>query len=298
MTLVPMPEGKSRGVFMTDSCKCGCGLPVRQGSVFVHGHNRRGFKHSVKAKQKISLVNKGLKRTEEQRKRNAGAQTGKKHSEETRRKMSNAQSGEKHHMWGKKHTEVAKLKMSQTRKGVPSPKKGVRVSEETKKKMSDAFRGRKLSEEHKAKLTAKLKGRPVSLTTRKKIAKNNSETHKKKWADPVFHKEQQSKMMRGRHTRPNKPEIELLELLQKLYPNDWKYVGDGNLVIAGKNPDFVNVNGKKLLIELFGDYWHRNDSPRKRAAVFKPFGFRTLVIWQHELKNKTNVIRRIRRFVA
>jgi hypothetical protein len=56
-------------------------------------------------------------------------------------------------------------------------------------------------------------------------------------------------------------------------------------VVAGKCPDFVNVNGQKKIIELFGDYWHRGQNPQDRIDVFKPFGYETLVIWQRELED-------------
>jgi hypothetical protein len=36
---------------------------------------------------------------------------------------------------------------------------------------------------------------------------------------------------------------------------------------------------------LFGDYWHRNDNPQNRIDIFKPYGYSTLVIWEHELNN-------------
>jgi len=101
-----------------------------------------------------------------------------------------------------------------------------------------------------------------------------------------------------RYTCPNNPEKRLLQMLEELYPHEWKFVGDGSLVIGGLNPDFANVNGKKLLIELFGDYWHRNDDPSERTSCFSPFGFRTLVIWESELDNPLVVEDKIREFVC
>jgi very-short-patch-repair endonuclease len=64
----------------------------------------------------------------------------------------------------------------------------------------------------------------------------------------------------------------------------YKYVGGGDLVIAGKIPDFVNINGQKKLIELYGSYWHRNDDPNNRIELFKEYGWKTLIIWEDELK--------------
>jgi len=49
------------------------------------------------------------------------------------------------------------------------------------------------------------------------------------------------------------------------FPNEWKYAGDGSLIIRGKCPDFVNVNGRKLIIEVFGDYWHSEERVGKNS---------------------------------
>ncbi len=60
----------------------------------------------------------------------------------------------------------------------------------------------------------------------------------------------------------------------------------GNLLRMGKKiPDFVNINGKKKVIEVFGDYHHRGQDPQYRINEFKSFGWDTLVVWEHELKN-------------
>jgi hypothetical protein len=97
--------------------------------------------------------------------------------------------------------------------------------------------------------------------------------------------------------KPNKSEMVLLNILHKLYPNEWKFVGDGQVIIAGKCPDFINVNGKKLIIELFGDYWHRGQNPNDRINIFKPYGYETLIIWEKELKDIPVVEQKLRRFV-
>ena len=93
--------------------------------------------------------------------------------------------------------------------------------------------------------------------------------------------------------RPNRQEAILNNILSTNFPNDWKYVGNGDLIIAGKCPDFVNTNGKKALIELFGDYWHKDDNPEDRIKIFEPYGYKTLVVWENELKNPDAIVARI-----
>lgn len=67
-------------------------------------------------------------------------------------------------------------------------------------------------------------------------------------------------------------------------------------MINGKNPDFTNCNGKKKLIELFGDYWHKGEDPQDRINIFKKFGYDTLVIWESELKDINKVKNKVIKF--
>lgn len=95
---------------------------------------------------------------------------------------------------------------------------------------------------------------------------------------------------------PNYKESELLEILNRLYPNEWKYVGDGTVIIEGKNPDFINCNGKKLIIELFGERWHKPGSEESRKEIFKRIGYETLIVWGKELKNVNTLELKIKNF--
>ncbi|GAH00624.1 unnamed protein product, partial [marine sediment metagenome] len=112
--------------------------------------------------------------------------------------------------------------------------------------------------------------------------KRQSEITKNYWKDPEY----QKKIAKALHCTPNKPEQALLILLNHLFPNEYKYVGDFQFFLGGKNPDFMNINGRKSLIELYGTYWHRHDDPQDRIDHFKKFGFSTLVVWENELKNQ------------
>lgn len=112
------------------------------------------------------------------------------------------------------------------------------------------------------------------------------------------------RLMKAQNRKPNKPECIMLNLLNHLYPNEWRYVGDGQLVIEGRNPDFVNCNGKKLIIECFGNYWHSvrtrcfEETEEGRIALFKKYGYKTLVVWEREIKNTDTLVARIREFVG
>jgi len=107
------------------------------------------------------------------------------------------------------------------------------------------------------------------------------------------------------YSKPNKSEKRLDILLQKHFPNEYKFVGDGSFILAGKNPDFINCNGKKIIIELFGNYHHfllplktnpnftKEQAEIDRIAIFKPYGFETIIIWHNELKEPDNIIKKI-----
>jgi predicted DNA-binding protein YlxM (UPF0122 family) len=107
-------------------------------------------------------------------------------------------------------------------------------------------------------------------------------------------------MRQGLQIKPNKPETTVLTILQNIAPDEWKFVGDGQLYIGCKNPDFANVNGEKQLIEVYGDYWHRGQDPTERITHFKQYGYDTLVIWENELNRKKKlptVVKRIKEFI-
>jgi len=270
---------------ITQKCQCGCGQIVNPGRKYIHGHNRKGKKFSDKQKAKLSLAMMGNTNTK-----------GYKHSEETKRKVSLAHSGEKHPMFGKHHSEEAKKKLSLFNIGKE-------LSEETKKKMSLAHMGRKFSEETKKKISVSRKGmtfseehkRNISIAKQKMTEKTKeriSLTVSALWKNAEY----QNKMQKARNISPNKAETNLGNLLNKLFPKEYKYVGDFQFWLGGKNPDFMNINGQKKLIELYGDYWHKDDDPQDRIDHFKQYGFNTLVIWEHELKDISTVKSKIKEF--
>jgi len=115
-----------------------------------------------------------------------------------------------------------------------------------------------------------------------------------------LHKEEQlRKMMVGEHRKPNKLELRLIDLIQR-NGLQFQYVGNWELLVGGKCPDFVSTNDRKQLIELFGDYWHTvkaRETPEDRAAYFKQFGYETLILWEHDLRDERAALNKIWEFV-
>ena len=106
------------------------------------------------------------------------------------------------------------------------------------------------------------------------------------------------KMRLACKVKPNRKEVFLNKLLEQYLPNTFKYVGDGQIFIACRNPDWISKNGKKLIIELFGDYWHNiSEVEEIRRHYIKHGGWKTLVVWEHELETPSEVIGKIRSFV-
>ncbi len=170
--------------------------------------------------------------------------------------LSCANSGKNHPLWKKHHTKEAKRKMSKA---------------------------------HKNKI--------VSPKTRIKMGIAS----KKRWQNKDYRENVLNAMFKARHTKPNKLEKLLNKLLNKLLPKEYKFVGNGKVVLGGFCPDFINCNGQKKIIELYGDYWHTKDKytidkDKRRLIVYKKYGYRTLIVWEHELKNIKKVKNRILNF--
>ena len=89
-------------------------------------------------------------------------------------------------------------------------------------------------------------------------------------------------------------ESKVNDILQTNFPNDWKWVGNGAFWIEGKNPDFINTNSLKAVIEVDGcEEWKRKDYggndmyAQSRIEHFGKYGFRCLII---NYKQKTDEI--------
>ena len=78
------------------------------------------------------------------------------------------------------------------------------------------------------------------------------------------------------------------------------YVGDGQSWVGKKgkgqlNPDFIEANGKKICVEIFGDYWHSPLLNRKmkehgtldyRKSHYRRYKWHPVFIWESDLKRE------------
>ncbi len=289
------------------------GKKMSEDAIKKRTESRKGFRHSEESKRKIGEASRGHKVTEEtkikmKKNHNKGgyflgchhtAETkkkiGEKHKgkivlDETRQKISLSHQG--NIPWNKGKTgiysEETLQNWSKKRKGKSSPIKGCHRSEETKRKISKSKKqfyletGKlppcvfpkgqvpwnrgltKETDERVQKISEKLKGR-------------NTWSRGRHLSEETLHK-----MLKGRWKRPTSYERKIIKLISK-YHLPFKYVGDGQVIIGYKNPDFVEINGKKLLIETYGKYWYSEDYEEKRSKFFFTYNFKTLFLNDNDL---------------
>ena len=144
-------------------------------------------------------------------------------------------------------------------------------------------------------------GKHPSLETRAKLRASRIGVK-----NPFYGKRHSEETLRKilRIQPPNKQEQCLQRLLDSYFPGEWKFVGDGQLFVGGLCPDFTNVNGKKCLLELYGDFWHSDKVVKNwtrtelgRIMHYNSYGFKCLVIWERELKDEKALVARIRQWV-
>ncbi len=235
-----------------------------------------------------------------------------------------------HPMKGKHHSMESIKKISDSKKGHRSHRKGLQLIEEygcekaeeirkknsvTQKKLYDTgkkiatkfWTGKKFTNYHRQKQSEKIKeyyskhdiwnkGLTKDFNESiKSMSDKNSCIIKKLWENKDYREKQIKAILNATIEEPNESEKKLFDVIQN---NNlpYKYVGNGEVIIGFKNPDFINVNGEKKVIELYGDYWHRNDNPQDRIDHFKKYGFDCLVIWERELKNKDSLFEKLKEF--
>lgn len=103
---------------------------------------------------------------------------------------------------------------------------------------------------------------------------------KEKWSDPEYAKRQTEAIGR----KPTKLELFVEDNLNLHHPGEWKYVGDGDFWIGYMNPDFININGKKQVLEVLGDYWHNEEEVQERIINYKKYSFDMLYVWEYEIE--------------
>jgi len=195
------------------------------------------------------------------------------------------------------------------RNGVPLRKKNTiglhKLSDETKKKISEAHSGEKNfwfgKNAHPNVIKTFNKYRKLNLGNSPEARKKKSITRilkglSKGKNNPMSREEVVRKWINSNKLSPNKKEQFMSTLLEDICPTKYKMNVRGEVIIIGcKIPDFVCIDEKRI-IEFYGDYWHKDDRENDRIDFFKKFGYTTLIVWEHELKDLPKLKEKILNF--
>lgn len=127
------------------------------------------------------------------------------------------------------------------------------------------------------------------------------------WQNPEYRERMIKVMMKALAKRPTKLEHNGINFISK-FNLPIKYVGDGSLIIGGKNPDYVESNGKKICFEIGNkiekslkregrDQHSWQEYEQQRIEHFKKHGWKCLVIWEDELQNERLLLDKIQNFI-
>ncbi len=252
---------------MTIKCKCSskCGAVVKTaGKKYARGHSPASHTDYEKkglaiSKAMLAFYLSGGKNSFK----------GKVHKKETRVRMSASRKS-----WHKKNKARFEKSMKKRSKNNSWSASVIRNS----KLGNKAWTGQHHTEESKEIIAKALRG------------KQKTEEHIKN-------------MLAGMRVSPNAKEKKLNSILAKAFPGEFKLNVKGKVTIGGKIPDFVNINGKKLVVEHFGRYWHGPElrgrtqlqEEQLRIKAFRKWGFKTVIIWEDELKTPEVVVDRIKK---
>jgi hypothetical protein len=126
-----------------------------------------------------------------------------------------------------------------------------------------------------------------------------------KISNPMKREEVVVKNWRSHQHRPTNIEKKFIELI-KIYSLPIEYVGNANLFIGRKNPDFKVINQNKV-IEVTSDAYGRNTNDYGESSIdyYKNRGYDCLILWSNcrrykdELKNEnlTETLQKIKGFI-
>lgn len=174
---------------------------------------------------------------------------------------------------GKKHPQFS---------GKNNPMYGKYHTEDTKRKMSLAKKGKYHTEDTKRKLSL---------------------TNKELWKNPEFKEKKLKAMLKGLFKSPTSLEKQYIKLFKK-YNLPFNYVGNGKLIIDGRNPDFVESNGKKIVIDVrhtkVCEFMQKITHEQYKARRIKHFaknGWKCLLFFETGLEDERKIVEEIRKLI-
>ena len=199
---------------------------------------------------------------------------------------------------GKTHTVSAEAREAISRghmgvaRGPMSEEQKRKISESTKRTFSEKV----WTEDESLTRSRANSERWASYTEekRKAVKDRNSESNKEHWdglskeeygvwyAAKVEGEKRAKLEGKGRLGSPNADEFFLGIYLEKRFPGEWAFNGSYNqgITIGRKVPDFVNINGKKEVVEMFGHHRHPDWHEKAWVEHYAKYGFKCTVVWE------------------
>lgn len=192
------------------------------------------------------------------------------------------------------HTLEARKKIGDSERGKPGRALGSKRTEEFKKKQCE-----------KMKLSHKLYPEKWTNSYHNGFEKLWKDEEKSKKLLNIIQSKEHVKKCLGRRQKTSL-EIKFEEIINK---NNlpYKFVGNGQFFIERKNPDFINVNGEKIAIEVYCrkhkgivsskdkfnigyDENKLNEYKNKRQEIFNKYGWKVIFFDETEIK-EDNVLK-------
>ena len=271
----------------------------------------KGKRRSPEACARMGAARRGFPLSPNHRAKLRAAKLGKKRgpmSDTTKAKISAATTGHPGYMAGQRHTVEAKARMSIAQRGkVVTAESRIRISEAVKKawandpryriSVSDGVRQRWNDPGYRASIVDANTGKRLTENAKRHLG----EMSRLRWQDPSFKERTLRASRKASSVKPTAPEREMRDILDKHFPGEWRYTGNGEVIVGGKNPDFVDVQNQRV-IEVFGDDWHSEAVTGKlptqeesdRIVHFVEHGMSCLVVWEHEVGDEAAVLGKVR----
>ena len=196
-----------------------------------------------------------------------------------------------------KHSEFMKGKFYHTQKH----------SEDTKRRISESRKGKGLNNKNnkghfgnKYRLGKQAWNKGMNKFLDNRIAKIGNRTKNRMvWNKGIpMSNSTKEKMFASLHLKPTKIEKKLISIIQK-HNLPYKYVGDGSFLIGYKNPDFVNINGEKIAIEVYykyhkeKNYGSEENYIEKRKSHFAKYGWSIIFLECERYKTEKEILNKI-----
>jgi G:T-mismatch repair DNA endonuclease (very short patch repair protein) len=114
--------------------------------------------------------------------------------------------------------------------------------------------------------------------------------------DPAKRFKQKNNFAKANRVPRKRSEPNALEWkLQKALGPSFTYTGNGSFLIDSLKPDFVDKT-RKIVIEAYGNYWHRNESITKtmqKVNRYQRQGYRAIIIWESEINDPIKLRRKL-----